>query len=190
MDQKQPQPQKPNTQSSSEDKTPQQSKNVSFWKSTDPLMIVLRIVIYLFVGIPLMIIILGGVLAIMGSSRKNAQPSTAPTVYTSAAKTPNQPSSSPSGSTSSDAYNINAVTDYQKQTGFTPTKSSGILQTFSSSDVTILEEGSGQIVTFKISPATVITDGTKQTNLTNNKVVQIEYEGFNPSNALRIWMKN
>ncbi|MDO8513249.1 MAG: hypothetical protein Q7S37_01995 [bacterium] len=88
-------------------------------------------------------------------------------------------------------YNIQNSTDYQKQTGYAPAKASGTVQSLSSSssEVVILETSSQQALTFKITTNTIITDGTKSTFLAADKNVQIEYEGFSPSNALRIWVK-
>lgn len=69
MNQNQPtQPQNPNTPPPPTITPQQQSKKVSFWKSKDPAIVIARIVLYIFVGIPLLGIILAILSAILSAS--------------------------------------------------------------------------------------------------------------------------
>ena len=78
--------------------TPQQSpKNkVSFWKSKDPAIVIARIVIYIFVGIPLLIFLLMILIYFLGIYNRRTNPTTTPSsIQSSSAKT-----STPTGTSS------------------------------------------------------------------------------------------
>lgn len=47
--------------------TPQPPQNTSFWKSKDPAIVIARIVIYIFVGIPLLGILFATLLAVLSA---------------------------------------------------------------------------------------------------------------------------
>ena len=49
---------------------PQTPAKVSFWKSKDPAIIIVRILIYIFVGLPLIAIIMGIILVVLSSARR------------------------------------------------------------------------------------------------------------------------
>ncbi|MFA6492533.1 MAG: hypothetical protein WCV58_00050 [Patescibacteria group bacterium] len=102
---------------------------------------------------------------------------------------PSAASSNTAQPLSLDAYDMKNLTDYQKQTGYTPAIALGTVVSFSPSEVIILETSSQKTLTFKKTDSAIITDGIKPTDLVVGKIVQTEYEGFNPSNALRIWVK-
>ena len=63
-------PPQPNDQSNQTQPTPQPTEKVSFWKSKDPAIVVARIVIYIFVGIPLLGIIFAILLAVLSAARR------------------------------------------------------------------------------------------------------------------------
>lgn len=88
------------------------------------------------------------------------------------------------------SYDIDAPTTYQTQTGHVPIQTSGVVQSFSSTRITITDTSDSSVTSegFPISSNTTITDGKKATSLAVGKKVQLEYGAEGP--LLRVWVEN
>lgn len=62
--------QNPMTNQDSAPPQPQPLAKVSFWKSKDPAIAIVRILIYIFVGLPLIAILMGIILVTLSSARR------------------------------------------------------------------------------------------------------------------------
>lgn len=98
MNQNQPQP-NPNP-------TPPEPQKVSFWKSKDPAIVIVRIIIYIFIGIPILGII-GAMVLVSLNTYRNAHRSTT--------ATPTPSSSVPKSSTTTNTNDISNLSANDQQ---------------------------------------------------------------------------